>query len=67
MSRSKPLPWLIEVAADPYREDQRAVPVSAQGHAWKAALDRAIANGLPWLHESGTFVKFTEAGAALFP
>jgi hypothetical protein len=33
---------------------------------YKAGLDRAIANGWLWLHESGTFVKFTEAGAALF-
>jgi hypothetical protein len=33
---------------------------------YKAGLDRAIANGWLWLHESGTFVKLTEAGAALF-
>jgi hypothetical protein len=26
----------------------------------------AIERGWPWLHESGTFVKFTDAGAALF-
>jgi hypothetical protein len=26
----------------------------------------AIAKGWLWLHESGTYVKFTEAGAALF-
>jgi hypothetical protein len=33
---------------------------------YKAGLDRAIANG--WLvpHESGTFVRFTQAGADLF-
>jgi hypothetical protein len=33
---------------------------------YKAGLDRAIANGWLWLHESGTYVKFTEAGAAMF-
>ena len=33
---------------------------------YKTGLDRAIANGWLWLHESGTFVKFTEAGVALF-
>ena len=33
---------------------------------YKAGLERAIANGWLWLHESGTFVKFTEAGAAMF-
>ena len=34
---------------------------------YKAGLDRAIANGWLWLHESGTYVKITDAGAALFP
>jgi hypothetical protein len=33
---------------------------------YKAGLDRAIANGWLWLHESGTYVKLTEAGAAMF-
>jgi hypothetical protein len=33
---------------------------------YKAALDRAIANGWFWLHESGTYVKLTEAGTAMF-
>lgn len=33
---------------------------------YKAGLDVAIANGWLWLHESGTYVKLTEAGAALF-
>jgi hypothetical protein len=26
----------------------------------------AISRGWPWRHESGTYVKFTEAGAELF-
>jgi hypothetical protein len=33
---------------------------------YKAGLERAVANGWLWLHESGTFVRFTEAGAAVF-
>jgi hypothetical protein len=33
---------------------------------YKAGLDRAIANGWIDLHESGTFVRFTQAGADLF-
>jgi hypothetical protein len=33
---------------------------------YRAGLERAIANGWLWLHESGTYVKFTEAGAAMF-
>ena len=33
---------------------------------YKAGLDLAIAKGWLWLHESGTYVKFTESGAALF-
>ena len=33
---------------------------------YKAGLDLAIANGWLWLHESGTFVRFTQAGAELF-
>ena len=33
---------------------------------YKAGLQRAIERGLLWLHESGTYVKFTQAGADLF-
>jgi hypothetical protein len=33
---------------------------------YKAGLDLAIARGWLWLHESGTFVKFTQAGAEMF-
>jgi hypothetical protein len=31
-----------------------------------AGLDLAISRGWLWLHESGTYVKFTQAGAELF-
>ena len=33
---------------------------------YKAGLDLAIARGWRWLHESGTYVKFTPAGAEPF-
>jgi hypothetical protein len=33
---------------------------------YKAALDLAISRGWVWRHESGTYVKFTQAGAELF-
>jgi hypothetical protein len=33
---------------------------------YKAGLDRAIEKGWLVLHESGTFVRFTQAGADLF-
>ena len=33
---------------------------------YRAGLDVAVARGWLWLHESGTYVKFTDAGARLF-
>jgi hypothetical protein len=33
---------------------------------YRAALARAVTLGWLWLHESGTYVKFTPAGAELF-
>jgi hypothetical protein len=33
---------------------------------FRAGIERAIALGWLWLHESGTYVKFTDSGAALF-
>lgn len=33
---------------------------------YKAGLELAIARGWLWSHESGTYVKFTPAGAELF-
>jgi hypothetical protein len=46
-------------------EDQRAVSVSTPAE-YKAGLDLAIGRGWLVLHESGTFVRFTQAGADLF-
>ena len=36
------------------------------GEDFRAGIARAIAQGWLWRHESGTYLKFTEAGAALF-
>jgi hypothetical protein len=33
---------------------------------YRAGIERAIAKGWLWRHESGTYVKFTDAGAELF-
>ena len=33
---------------------------------YSAGLDHAIAQGWLWKHKSGTYVKFTQAGAELF-
>jgi hypothetical protein len=33
---------------------------------YRVCLERTIAQGWLWLHESGTYVKFTPAGAELF-
>jgi hypothetical protein len=37
-----------------------------RGPGFRAGIDRAIAKGWLTRHESGTYVKFTETGAALF-
>jgi hypothetical protein len=39
---------------------------SGSPQEYGARLDYAIERGWLWLHESGTFVKFTRAGADLF-
>ena len=36
------------------------------GEDFHAGIERAIALGWLWLHESGTYVKFTDSGATLF-
>jgi hypothetical protein len=51
----------IEKINEPFLYQLKGTPAE-----YKAGLDRAIAKGWLWLHESGTYVKFTEAGAALF-
>jgi hypothetical protein len=36
------------------------------GKDFRAGIECAIALGWLWLHESGTYLKFTDSGAALF-
>jgi hypothetical protein len=36
------------------------------GDDFRAGIERAVALGWLWRHESGTYVRFTEAGAELF-
>ena len=51
----------IELINGPMLFVHKATPAE-----YKAGLDLAIAQGWLWLHESGTYVKFTQAGAELF-
>ena len=51
----------IEEINGPFLYQPKGTPAE-----YKAGLDRAIANGWLVLHESGTFVRFTQAGADLF-
>jgi hypothetical protein len=51
----------IEKINWPFLHDLRGSPAE-----YRAGLDRAIANGWLSMHESGTYVRFTQAGADLF-
>jgi hypothetical protein len=51
----------IELINWPFLSEHKGSPAE-----YKAGLDLAIARGWLWLHESGTYVKFTQAGAELF-
>jgi hypothetical protein len=51
----------IELINGPFLFGLKATP-----DEFLAGLDLAIARGWLWLHESGTYVKFTAAGADLF-
>jgi hypothetical protein len=51
----------IEKINAPFLFRERATPAE-----YKAGLDLAIERGWLVLHESGTYVKFTQAGADLF-
>ena len=51
----------IEKINGPFLFELKGTPAE-----YKAGLLRAIENGWLELHESGTYVRFTEAGAALF-
>jgi hypothetical protein len=51
----------IEKINWPFLHDPKGTPAE-----YKAALDLAIARGWLEIHESGTYVKFTQTGADLF-
>ena len=51
----------IEKISGPFLYQLKGTPTE-----YKAGLDRAISNGWLWLHDSGTYVKFTESGAITF-
>jgi hypothetical protein len=51
----------IEKINGPFLYELKGTPAE-----YKAGLDCAIAKGWLELHESGTYVRFTDAGAALF-
>jgi hypothetical protein len=50
----------IELLNWPFLSELKGTPAE-----YKAGLDLAIKRGWLWLHESGTYVKFTPAGAEL--
>jgi hypothetical protein len=51
----------IELVNWPFLSEHKGSPAE-----YKAGLDLAIARGWLMLHESGTYLKFTQAGAELF-
>ena len=51
----------IELINWPFLSEHKGSPAE-----YKAGLELAIARGWLVLHESGTYVKFTQAGAQLF-
>ena len=51
----------IEKINGPFLSEFKGTPAE-----YKTGLDLAIDRGWLWLHESGTYVKFTQAGAELF-
>ena len=52
---------MIELINAPMLYQHKATPAE-----YRAGLDLAVKNGWLVLHESGTFVKFTQAGADMF-
>ena len=48
------------------RVNAHFLTAGGNGEDFGGGIERAIALGWIWMHESGTYVKFTDAGAALF-
>jgi hypothetical protein len=50
---------------DPEAAARKLIELKGSPAEYKAGLDLALAKGWLEMHESGTYVRFTEAGAAL--
>jgi hypothetical protein len=48
------------------RVNEPFLAAGGNGDQFRAGIERAIALGWIWQHESGTYLKFTDSGAALF-
>ena len=48
------------------RVNEPFLAAGGSGEQFRAGIERALALGWLWRHESGTYVKFTDSGAALF-
>ena len=48
------------------RVNEPFLAAGGSGEQFRAGVERAIALGWLFRHESGTYVKFTDSGAALF-
>ncbi len=48
------------------RVNEPFLAAGGSGDQFRAGIARAIALGWLWRHESGTYLKFTDSGAALF-
>jgi hypothetical protein len=47
------------------RVNEPFLAAGGSGEEFRAGVERAIALGWVWRHESGTYLKFTDSGAAL--
>ena len=48
------------------RVNEPFLAAGGSGEQFRAGIKRAIALGWLWRHESGTYVRFTDSGSALF-
>jgi hypothetical protein len=48
------------------RVNEPFLAAGGSGEQFRAGIAQAITQGWLWRHESGTYVKFTDSGAALF-
>ena len=48
------------------RVNEPFLAAGGSGQEFRAGVERAIALDWIWRHESGTYLKFTDSGAALF-